>query len=313
MWLTGIDPAVGAGDGEQEARHRLEPVAQRDQQPVRPLQQRGQQALAVRQGRLELDAGRDLGALPGREHRPVVQPLRPALRGAAGGAEAGQHAGRRQPRVLPQRADAQVPQLESARRRPAAAGSAGWPARKARCAAGISSSAAFCEATCPATLAPNLLPVAPSAGCQPRLRTVGRQRLAPLQELAFDARRVARRRGGRGVQVDPAQAVRLPAVGVGLDAVEELLLGLPEREAGGRAAARRRDSAPRPGVRSGQGRRRPAPPPHPPPAPGRARRARPAAGRPAAAPTARATAVPKYGVHRIGDLALGHAPLTPSP
>ena len=62
---------------------------------------------------------------------------------------------------------------------------------------------------------------------------VGRQRLAPVQEFAFDAGRVARRRSGCGVQVDPAQAVRLPAVGVVLDAGEELFLGLPEREARG--------------------------------------------------------------------------------
>ena len=96
------DTAIAAGDAQQEAGCGLEPVAQRSKKSIGPRYQRGQQPLTVGQGRLKLDAGRGLGAFPGREHRPVVQALRPPLRRAAGGPEAGEHAGGRQPgdRVL---------------------------------------------------------------------------------------------------------------------------------------------------------------------------------------------------------------------
>ena len=241
-------PAIGAGDVQEDAGNRLEPVAQRDQQLVGPVGQRGQQTVMVDQRWIELDARRDLGAFPGRDHRPVVQALRPALRRASGGPEAGQYPGRRQARELAQGADAQVPELQQ----DVGIQRQGWD-RLAGQEGALGGGRQQQRGVLPGDLPRHAGAELAAGGAQGRLPAQAAHcaghGLAPTQQLAIhpgDPGLSVERQAGR-VQVDPPQAVRLPTVGVAFDAFQEAFLRLPEREPGrrdnGRFRAARRGLA----------------------------------------------------------------------
>ncbi len=275
----------------------LEPVAQRGQQPVRLVGQRGQQAVAVGQRRLELDPCGDFGALPGRHHRPVVQPLRPPLRRAPRAGRSG--SARRPPAGARTGPACGIPRCCSCSSASASSGraAAGWPARKVRCAAGASEQ----SRVLPGDLRPRrwrrtCCPSRPGQAASPGR---GLQPPRPGTTAAPRARcRPAGRRGGeRRLQVNPAQAVRLPAVGVVLDAGQELftsLLWIRKRSGEQRGGGTMRRCL---ALALAEARRRPRRRTRPPPAPGGAHQARPVVGSSPAAAPRRATSC-QNAIHR---------------